>query len=97
MKSIQMPKQFDEVKPEINGLPGLNYYIRDSLENISAFLKTYLSELTGGWLFGDIEALLIAGYHVEVFLLSKDEISIMHVTRASTGTSIFFLCQIYAF
>ena len=65
--------------------------IEDFLDGIGVSLETYCSEMTGGWLFGYVEALKTVGVRSILYCISAQVSSVSRVTHAPTGATICIL------
>jgi len=63
----------------------------DYLDTIGVSLETFCSEMTGGWLFGYVEALKTAGVHSILFCISARISEVLRVNHTPTGATICFL------
>jgi glycosyltransferase involved in cell wall biosynthesis len=63
----------------------------DFLDSIGVSLETYCNEMTGGWLFGYVEALKTAGVRSVLFCISARVDKVQRVTHAPTGATLCFL------
>jgi starch synthase len=86
-----MAELADPVASETIGILDWSHCIEDFLDNIGIPLEAYLRDLTGGWLFGYVEALQLAGYSVVVFVISRDARTVRQATHSPTGASVCIL------
>lgn len=63
----------------------------DFLDGIGVSLETYCNEMTGGWLFGYVEALKTVGVRSVLFCISARVSEVLRVTHTPTGVTICFL------
>ncbi len=63
----------------------------DFLDSIGVSLETYCSEMTGGWLFGYVEALKTVGVRSVLYCISARVSAVSHVTHVPTGATICIL------
>ena len=68
-------------------LPWGNVF-EDFLDTIGVSLETFCNEMTGGWLFGYVEALQLAGLRVVVIIFSTSVTSPLRLTHKPTGATI---------
>jgi glycosyltransferase involved in cell wall biosynthesis len=69
----------------------------DFLDSIGVSLETYCSEMTGGWLFGYVEALKTAGVRSVLFCISARVNEVLRVTHTPTGATICLLPAPYLY
>ena len=71
----------------------------DFLDSIGVSLETYCSEMTGGWLFGYVEALKTVGVGSVLYCISARVSEVSRITHAPTGATICLLLapKIYRF
>jgi starch synthase len=63
----------------------------DFLDSIGVSLETFCSEMTGGWLFGYIEALKTVGIRSVLYCISARVNEVSQLTHMPTGTTICIL------
>jgi starch synthase len=63
----------------------------DFLEPIGVSLEKFCNEMTGGWLFGYVEALELVGVRTAIIIFSTQVTSITRRTHLPTGASIIIL------
>ena len=77
-------------RPTIALLPWGDVF-EDFLDTIGVSLDTFCNELTGGWLFGYVEALHLRGIHAVVIIFSAQVSAPVRRTHAPTGATICIL------
>src|SRR3990172_3465564 len=65
--------------------------IEDFLDSIGVSLETFCKEMTGGWMFGYIDALRLVGVRTVVFCISARVKTPMRFTNIPTGATICVL------
>ncbi|HET6980357.1 MAG TPA: glycosyltransferase family 4 protein [Pyrinomonadaceae bacterium] len=65
--------------------------LEDYLDNIGVTFEAFRDEMTGGWMFGYIEALRRAGVRVVLFCVSARVTKTTHFTHAPTGADLCVL------
>lgn len=65
--------------------------VEDFLDSIGASLEVFCSEMTGGWLFGYVEALKTVGVRSILFCISARVSEVIRVIHTPTGATICFL------
>lgn len=65
--------------------------IEDFLETINLSLEDFCTQMTGGWLFGYIEALKLAGVHSVIICVSNRVNEITSYTHKPSGATIYIL------
>lgn len=65
--------------------------IEDFLDSIDVTLETFCSEMTGGWLFGYVEALKTVGVRSILYCVSAQVSKVSHFTHIPTGSTICIL------
>ena len=65
--------------------------LEDYLDNIGVTFESFRDEMTGGWMFGYIEALRRVGVRVVLFCVSARVTETMRFTHAPTGAGLFVL------
>lgn len=65
--------------------------LEDYLDNIGVTFESFRDEMTGGWMFGYIEALRRAGVRVVLFCVSARVSKTTHFTHAPTGADLCVL------
>ena len=65
--------------------------LEDYLDNIGVTFESFRDEMTGGWMFGYIEALRRAGVRVVLFCVSARVTKATHFTHAPTGADLCVL------
>lgn len=65
--------------------------LEDYLDNIGVTFESFRDEMTGGWMFGYIEALRRAGIRVVLFCVSARVTKTTHFTHAPTGADLCVL------
>ena len=63
----------------------------DFLDSIGVSFEAFCKEMTGGWMFGYIEALRLAGVRTVLFCISANVTAPTRYTHAPTGTTICVL------
>jgi glycosyltransferase involved in cell wall biosynthesis len=76
--------------PTVALLPWGNVF-EDFLDTIGVSLETFCQEMTGGWLFGYVEALQMAGVRAVIFIVSARVSVPTHLKHLPTGTTIWVL------
>jgi glycosyltransferase involved in cell wall biosynthesis len=66
-------------------------YIEDFLDEIGLCLEDFAYKMTGGWLFGYIEALRLQGIRSTIFCFSKHARSTARMVHKGTGAEIVIL------
>jgi starch synthase len=66
-------------------------FIEDFLDTIAVSLEEFSSKMTGGWLFGYVEALRLQGIRSTIFCFSKQVQSTVYSVHHGTGTGIVML------
>jgi starch synthase len=66
-------------------------FIEDFLDGIGITLDEFCTQMTGGWLFGYIEALRRQGNECSIFCFSSNVESTVHKVHAPTGASIIVM------
>ena len=62
--------------------------IEDYLDNINISFEEFCNQMSGGWMFGYIEALKVAGVRTVLFCVSARVSSTSYFTHAATGARI---------
>lgn len=65
--------------------------LEDYLDHIGVTFESFRDEMTGGWMFGYIEALRRVGVRVVLFCVSARVIETTHYTHAPTGADLCVL------
>jgi starch synthase len=65
--------------------------LEDYLDNIGVTFESFRDEMTGGWMFGYIEALRRVGVRVVLFCVSARVTETSHFTHAPTGADLCVL------
>jgi len=65
--------------------------IEDFLDSIGVSFETFCKDMTGGWMFGYIDALRLAGLRTILFCVSARVTVPLRFTHAPTGTTICML------
>ena len=78
-------------EPTIAFLHAYDDLAEDFLDSISVALKTFCSEMTGGWLFGYIEALKTVGIRSVLYCISAQINEVSHLTHVFTDATICIL------
>lgn len=65
--------------------------IEDFLDGIGVSLETFATEMTGGWLFGYVEALRREGVRTVIVCVSKQVAASTRFTHAPTGAAVWAL------
>src|ERR1041384_2632852 len=65
--------------------------LEDYLDNIGVTFESFRDEMTGGWMFGYIEALRRAGVRVVLFCVSARIRETTHFTHGPTGADLCVL------
>ena len=65
--------------------------IEDYLDNINISFEEFCNQMSGGWMFGYIEALKVAGVRTVLFCVSARVSSTSYFTHAATGARICVL------
>lgn len=63
----------------------------DFLDSIGVSLETFFTELSGGWLFGYVDALRLAGVHTVIIIFSVRTRTPVRRTHLPTGATIVIL------
>lgn len=71
--------------------------IEDFLDNLGLSFEAFRDEMTGGWLFGYIEALKSAGIHTVLYCVSARVQTPLHCVHAPTGADICVLPALGAY
>lgn len=66
-------------------------FVEDYLDNIGLSFESFRDEMTGGWMFGYVEALRTAGARTVLFCVSARVAETTRVTHAPTGATICVL------
>ena len=66
-------------------------FIEDFLDGIGISLDEFCTQMTGGWLFGYIEALRRQGTECSIFCFSRNVESTVHKVHAPTGARIIVM------
>jgi glycosyltransferase involved in cell wall biosynthesis len=66
-------------------------FIEDFLDTIGVSLEEFSSKMTGGWLFGYIEALRLQGIRSTIFCFSRQVEGTVHAVHQGTGAEIVIL------
>jgi len=66
-------------------------FIEDFLDAIGVSLEEFSSKMTGGWLFGCIEALRLQGIRCTIFCFSENVEGTVHTVHQGTGAEIVIL------
>ena len=65
--------------------------IEDFLDTIGVSFEAFCNEMTGGWMFGYIDALRLVGVRTVLFCISAHVTEPMHYTHEPTGSTICVL------
>ncbi len=65
--------------------------IEDFLDTINVSFEAFCNEMTGGWMFGYIEALKLAGIQTVLFCISARQTKSLHLIHRPTGAKICVL------
>lgn len=87
---LEQNSDSSDALPAIALLPWGNV-IEDYLDSLGISLKAFCTELTGGWLFGYIDALQSVGVRTVLICVSKE---VKHITRdihTPSGATVYFL------
>ena len=79
-----------QVEPTVALLPWGNV-IEDFLDGIGVSLEAFCEEMSGGWLFGYVEALQKAGVRVVIVCVSAQAHAPLRRTHRPTGAPLWFL------
>jgi len=80
-----------EPKPKIVALVEWSHLIEDFLDNIGISFEDFASKMTGGWLFGYIEALKLYNVETVLFCFSARVKKPERITHVLTGAQICIL------
>lgn len=67
--------------------------IEDFLDGIGVTLDGFCEEMTGGWLFGYVEALRRMGWRIVIYVVSRDARAVTRRPHRPTGAAICILPQ----
>lgn len=65
--------------------------IEDFLDTIGVSFESFCNEMTGGWLFGYVEALKLAGVRTTVFCISSNTATVERYVHQPTGATLCVL------
>ena len=66
-------------------------FLEDFLDTIAVSLEEFSSKMTGGWLFGYVEALRLQGIRSTIFCFSRQVQGTVHAVHQGTGAEIVIL------